>query len=55
VSTVKHGQPQWLEMRRQDIHADVPLTLFDVPPVATATIPVADDRYGTPDMFGGQS
>jgi hypothetical protein len=55
MGPVDHDRPQWLEMRRQDIHADEPLTLFDVKPVAAATLPVKADRYGTPDMFGEPS
>ena len=52
MDSVDHDRPQWLEMRRQDIHADVPLTLFDVEPAPRATVPAKPDRYGTPDMFG---
>lgn len=47
--------PSWLTMRRQDIDASEPLTLFDVPDVARNTLPVKPDRYGTPDLFGGAS
>jgi hypothetical protein len=51
MAQVEHDRPRWAEMRRQDISADVPLTLFDAEPAPRATVPAEPDRYGTPDMF----
>lgn len=52
MTAVSHGRPQWLDMRRQDIDADAPLTLFDVTPDLDLGAKPKPDPYGTPDMFG---
>ena len=44
-----HTQPAWLEMRRQDMDAAEPLTLFDVS--ADLGAKPAPDACGTADMF----
>jgi hypothetical protein len=49
-----HTQPAWLEMRRQDMDAAEPLTLFDVSADLDLGAKPKPDRYGTADMFADQ-
>jgi hypothetical protein len=41
----------WTSLRRQDIDAGEPLTLFDLPEVDRSTEPRPTDKCGTPDLF----
>jgi len=41
----------WTDMRRQDVDAGAPLTLFDLDEIDRSTEPRPADRSGTPDLF----
>jgi hypothetical protein len=41
----------WTGLRRQDVDASVPLTLFDLDEVDASTQPRPADKCGTPDLF----
>jgi hypothetical protein len=51
MNQASHTQPQWLDMRRQDMDAAEPLTLFDVTPDLDLGAAPKPDPCGTPDMF----
>ena len=54
MAPVDHTRPQWLDLRRQDMDAAEPLTLFDVTPDLDLGAKPKPDAYGTPDLFGDQ-
>jgi hypothetical protein len=51
VREVAPAMPAWTAMRRQDIDASVPLTLFDLDEADRSTEPRPADECGTPDLF----
>jgi hypothetical protein len=54
MDQVSHGQPLWADLRRQDMDAAEPLTLFDVTPGLDLGAKPKPDPCGTPDMFADQ-
>lgn len=53
MDSVNHGRPSWLDLRRQDVDTDEPLTLFDTDAMDLGAKP-KPDRSGTADMFADE-
>ena len=43
--------PKWTDLRRQDMDAGAPLTLFDLDETDNSTRERKPDACGTPDLF----